>query len=342
MKRLLILFLGMFSYGLSLFSQTETMHCCNMNSSNVLNGHQTQAGMWMFSYSYMNSFMQNNYSGTTKVSDQAIFEKYIMSPVNMHMDMHMLTGMYGISNKLSLMVMVDYNYMNMNMKMLSGPMNMGMGPSSMLMTSTSHGFGDTKISGLYKLYSVKGHSLSADIGFSLPTGSINKTEKVDISHYGEKEVYMMQMASGTFDCLPGISYSYQQTKYSLGAEATALIHPYFNRLGYKLGNEFSVNTWTTYEWLKNTTATLRLNYTVAGRIQGSDPDILAVTEPAADPQNYGGSFLKGYIGLAYYFTDGSLKNTKISAEFGLPVYQYFNGVQTANKFNSMISWALMF
>ncbi len=342
MKRLLVLFLGMLCYTANSFSQTEAMHCCNMNSSNVLNGQQTQAGMWMFSYSYMNSFMQNNYTGTTKVSDQTIFEKYLMSPVNMRMDMHMLTGMYGFSNKLSLMVMVDYIYMNMEMKMLAGGMNMGMGPSSMTMKSTSHGFGDTKISGLYKLYSTNGHSLSADVGFSLPTGSINKTEKVDISHYGEKEVYMMQMGSGTFDCLPGISYIYQQTKYSLGAEATALIHPYFNRLGYKLGNEYSVNAWTTYEWLKNTTVTLRLNYTASGKIQGYDPDISAITEPAADPQNYGGSFLKGYLGLAYYFTEGSLKNTKISTEFGLPVYQYFNGIQTASVYNAMISWTLMF
>lgn len=313
-----------------------------MNSSNMLNRHQTQAGMWMFSYSYMNSFMENNYSGTTKVSDQNIFEKYIMSPVNMRMDMHMLTGMYGFSNKLSLMVMIDYNYMNMKMKMLPGGMNMGMGSSPMTMNSTSHGFGDTKISGLYKINSANGHSLSVDVGFSLPTGSINKTEKVDISHYGEKEVYMMQTGSGTFDWLPGISYTYQQNKYSLGAEATALIHPYFNRLGYKLGNEFSVNAWTTYEWLQNTTVTLRLNYTTSGRIQGSDPDISAVMEPAADPQNYGGSFLKGYLGLAYFFNDGPLKNTKISAECGLPVYQYFNGIQTASIYNAMISWTLMF
>ena len=342
MKRLLVLFLGMLCYTANSFSQTEAMHCCNMNSSNVLNGHQTQAGMWMFSYSYMNSFMQNNYTGTTKVSDQTIFEKYLMSPVNMHMDMHMLTGMYGLSDKLSVMVMVDYNSMSMEMKMLPGGMNMGMGSSPMTMKSTSHGFGDTKISGIYQFYSFNGHSISADLGLSLPTGSINKTEKVDISHYGDKVPYMMQTGSGTFDWFPAISYNYLRTKYSIGAEATALIRPYFNRLGYKLGNEFSVNTWTTYEWLKNTTVTLRLNYTVAGRIQGSDPDISAVTEPAADPQNYGGSFLKGYLGLAYYFTDGSLKNTKISAEFGLPVYQYFNGVQTANKFNSMISWALMF
>ena len=342
MKSFQVLFLMMFCYAVNSFSQTETMHCCNMNSSTILNGHQTQAGMWMISYSYMNTNMQNNYTGTTKVSDQTIFEKYLMSPVNMHMDMHMLTGMYGFSNKLSLMVMVDYNYMNMRMKMVAGAMNMGMGPSPMSMKSTSQGFGDTKISGLYKLYSANGHSLSADVGFSLPTGSIHKTEKVDISHYGDKEVYMMQTGSGTVNWLPGISYIYQQTKYSLGAEATALIHPYFNRLGYKLGNEYSINAWYTYEWLKNATVTLRLNYTASGKIQGYDPDISAVTEPAANPQNYGGSFLKGYLGLAYYFTDGSLKNTKISAEFGRPLYQYFNGIQTAANFNSMVSWALIF
>ena len=87
---------------------------------------------------------------------------------------------------------------------------------------------------------------------------------------------------------------------------------------------------------------MRLNYTASGKIQGYDPDISAITEPAADPQNYGGSFLKGYLGLAYYFTEGSLKHSKISAEFGLPVYQSFNGIQTESVYNAMISWTLMF
>lgn len=347
MKRRLFLFLGMFCSAFNLFSQCDSMNGCrmndmDMNSVAVLDGHQHKAGMWMFSYSYMNSLMQNNYSGITKVSDQSIFEKYIMSPINMRMDIHMLTGMYGVSNKLSLMVMLNYNYRNMDMKMLSGQMNMGMGSPSMTMKSTSRGLGDTKVSSRYNLVSTKGHSLTADVGLSLPTGSINKTEKDDLTRYGEKQVYMMQTGSGTFDLLPGITYSYRKTTYTLGAQATAVIHPYYNRQGYKLGNEFSVSAWSAYEWLKNTSVYLRLNYNMSGQIQGADPGISTPLEPAADTKNYGGSLLKGFFGMAYFFHDGFLKNTKIAAEFGLPVYQNFNGIQIATSYNSMISWTLIF
>jgi len=322
------------------------MNEIDINPAAILNGHQHMAGMWMFSYNYMYSNMQNNYSGTTKVSDQTIFEKYVMSPTYMRMDMHMLMGMYGISNKLSLMFMVNYLYMNMNMKMLSGQMNMnnmpGMGSSTMDMTSTSQGFGDTKISGMYNLLSKNCHSLIADIGLSIPTGSINKTDKDYTTFYGQKQAYNMQTGSGTFDFMPGITYVYRQNSYALGAQTMSVIHPYYNSQGYKLGNELTLNTWAAYEWWQRVSASVRLNYNVVGQIQGSDASIPAPFEPATDSKNYGGSQLKSFIGLVYFFHDDFLKNDKIAAEYGIPLYQNFNGTQTATNYNLIISWVLTF
>jgi hypothetical protein len=293
----------------------------------------------------MNSYLQNNYSGSSKISDQSIFEKYDMSPVNMRMDMHMLMGMYGFSNKLSLMVMLNYVYSYMDMKMLAGQMsvvNNMMNMGTMDMTSTSQGFSDTKISVLYNLLSANKHSIIADVGFSVPTGSIAKTEKNDISFYGQTEVYNMQTGSGTFDFLPGITYVYHQPFYQIGAQATSVIHPYYNSQGYKLGNELTVNTWAACEWWQKLSVSFRLNYNVAGQIQGSDSNIPALLEPGADPKNYGGSLLKGFIGAAYFFYDDLFKNSKIAAEFGIPVYENFNGIQTATSYNLILSWVLTF
>lgn len=322
------------------------MNEIDINPASILNSQQHKAKMWMFAYNYMNSVMQNNYFGTAKIVDQAIFEKYIMSPATMRMDMHMLMGRYNVSNKLSLIFTVNYLYMNMDMKMLSGQMDMtnmpGMGSSTMDMTSTSHGFGDTKISGMYNLLSRTGHSLIADVGLSIPTGSINKTDKDIIPLYGQKLAYNMQTGSGTFDFIPGITYIYRPKAYALGAQAISVIHPYYNSLGYKLGNELTVNTWAAYEWWQSLSASVRINYNVSGHIQGYDASIPPSLEPSADPKNYGGSFIKGFIGLAYFFYDDFLKNNKVAAEFGIPLYQNFNGIQAATNYNLTISWALTF
>ena len=343
MRRVLFLLLGILCFADNLFSQGEAMNCFNMNNmdmNSVLDGPQHKAGMWMFIYSCMDSRIQNNFSGTTKVNDQFIFDRYLMSPENMQMDMHMLSGMYGVSDKLTLMVMLNYNYMSMNMKMLSGQMNMNGMLSSTGMKSTSQGLGDTKISGIYNLISAKGHFLSAVLGMSLPTGSIYKTEKDNLEFYGDRQVYMMQTGSGTFDLAPGLTYLYRPDKYALGTQVTTVIHPYYNRQGYKLGNEFSVNTWASYEWIKNTGLTFRLNYNLTGQIQGFDSTISIPLEPAADPKNYGGSFLKGYIGLAHSFQEGPFRNQKVAAELGIPLYQNFNGIQSSTSYNLMISWIL--
>jgi hypothetical protein len=85
-----------------------------------------------------------------------------------------------------------------------------------------------------------------------------------------------------------------------------------------------------------------LNYNVVGQIQGSDASVPAILEPAADHKNYGGSLVKGFIGLAYFFHGDFLKNNKIAAEYGIPVYQNFNGTQTATNYNLIISWVLTF
>jgi len=351
MKRRLLLTLGMFCFYVNAFSQSDamkcdSMKCCGMNvdinPAAVISGHQHSAGMWMFSYSYMNSSLQSNFSGTTKVSDQSIFGKYIMSPGPMRMDMHMLMGMYGVSDKLSLMAMFNYVSMKMDMKMLSSQMNMNnmTGMSSSTMTSTSHGLGDTKVSGIYRLRSANGHFLIADVGLSIPSGSINKTEKNNIELYGNKNAYMMQTGSGTLDFLPGITYLYCRNAYAVGVQATSAIHPFYNRQGYKLGDEFAVSSWYAYEWKRATSVSFRLNYNSTAQIQGSDIGISAPLEPANDTKNYGGTSLKGFIGITHSFQNGSLKNHKIAAEFGIPVYQNFNGIQTATNYNLIISWTL--
>ena len=109
-----------------------------------------------------------------------------------------------------------------------------------------------------------------------------------------------------------------------------------------MGNELIVNTWAAYEWWKRVSASIRLNYNVVGQIQGSDASIPAPFEPASDPKNYGGSQLKGFVGLAYFFHDDFLKNNKIAVEYGIPLYQNYNGIQAATNYNLIILFASNF
>ena len=99
--------------------------------------------------------MSGNLSGSKSISDQQIFQNYIMSPDKMMMQMHMLMLMYGVSNKLTLMAMLNYNVQSMNMNMfpvsVSQMPGMDMTSNNGKMNGTTSGLSDTKLYAIYKL-----------------------------------------------------------------------------------------------------------------------------------------------------------------------------------------------
>ena len=298
--------------------------------------------MWMFSYSYMNSVLKVNMEGTSKVNDNYIFEKYIMVPKSMRMDMHMFMAMYGLTGKLSLMLMLNYQVMHMSMNMLPDSMHMmnpnQMGGSSAEMQYDTHGFSDAKTYAVYQLFSDYNHSVILDLGVSIPVGSIVKTDYNNIMIYGQRLPYMMQLGSGTFDFSPGIIYTYIKNNFFWSTSLTSVLHPFYNKAGYKLGNALILDTWAAYHWVHRLTSTLRFSASNTGYIKGNDTHIYESVEPASDPSNYGGKTVTGLVGLNYFFTDELLKNSKIALEFGLPLFQDLNGIQLATKHSIYLTW----
>jgi hypothetical protein len=332
-------------------AQNNSISCAcdeqkNLSPAGIMTGHQHMAHMWMFSYSYMSSILNGNLSGSSKVNDNYIFEKYVMAPKQMQMDMHMLMGMYGLSDKLSVMLMLNYQAMNMNMDMLTGSMQMtgtmNMSTTSTAMQSKSHGFGDTKIYASYNLLSGNSRSVVIDIGVSIPTGSITKTEQYNEMIYGQRLSYMMQLGSGTFDLMPGVTYMYHKQNFSWSTHLSSILHPYYNSAGYKLGNELVLDTWAAYQWAHWFSSSFRFSANSAGKIQGSDAQIYGSLEPAATGSNYGGKALTALVGINYFFKDDLLQNSKIAAEFGIPLYQYVNGIQLASIYSLYITWFMNF
>ena len=94
---------------------------CNCNCSTsplgIMTGHVHGRGEWMLAYTYQDTRMQGNRSGTTKISDNDVYSRYTMAPEKMSMQMHMLMGMYSITDRLSLMATTGFTISNMSMNM---------------------------------------------------------------------------------------------------------------------------------------------------------------------------------------------------------------------------------
>jgi hypothetical protein len=351
LRALFIFMLG--AWGFNSYSQTcdSLQSCCcevsDMNPSGIMIGHTHPKGKWMLSYRYMNLFQNGSLSGTGKVTDDAIFANYIMAPQSMNMDMHMFMAMYGITNRLSLMAMLNYGVQSMNMNMLPGTMHMHMGNmvmsdlNSTHMTGKTSGVSDTKLYAMYDLIDRPFHKIIISAGLNLPTGNIQLNgDSKNMMYEGQRLPYMMQLGSGTYDILPGLTYLFNKRSLLFGTQLSGTIRPGYNVAGYSYGNEFNASIWIAYKFVPWLSASVRAEGNTIDRIYGRDPSLYEVMEPDAAAKNYGGQKLSGYGGLNFYFK--KLANSKLSVEYGMPFYQRLNGPQLATRTILYAGWTISF
>jgi hypothetical protein len=325
--------------------------CCSSNNdptpASVMISPIHNKNEWMFAYKYMIMDMKDILSGTQVVDKSSVFVNYLMSPDNMRMDMHMLMGMYGLTDKLTIMVMLNKSTMTMNMTTFtkSGHIHVG---STVGDTSGSHymrtsGIGDIKLNVLYALVKTPSQQVVINAGLSAPTGSIQWAGASDDAMYSNRRyAYSMQLGSGTYDFLPAISYLFQRNKLTFNAQIASVIRTGYNSIGYKLGNETTVNTWLAYQWQPFLSSSVRFEGNMADKISGNDPTLYVYNELAASPSNYGGQRLSCAIGSVFKPRQGIFKNNRLAIEYALPVYQSLNGTQMKMNHTLVASWSIGF
>ncbi len=284
--------------------------------------HVHTAGKWMANYKYMHVSQHGLRSGTTNIPvDEVIPTPYMMAPTSMTMDMHMVMLMYGFTDRLTLMGMATY--LDNKMDML---MNMGMGNKSEPPMRTS-GVGDTELRGIYKINKF----MVGSLGLSIPTGDID--QEFETMGMTFRAPYDMQLGSGTVDLKPALTANFlsEDAKWNWGGQVMYTYHIGDNENHYSLGDSVKLNAWLQRA-LGPAAGWLRLAYNNTGRIHGRDPEIQKLLDPMmgaptpdADPNNYGGHRLDGFIGAS--FTKGPFS---IGVEAGIPLYQYLNGLQLKN------------
>ena len=322
----------------------------------VMRDHVHPKGDFMFSYRFMRMHMEGNRIGDNRVSPATIattvpnrFSGLPMQPptlrvvpTKMTMDMHMFGAMYAPTNDLTLMAMVNYIEKEMDHLSFFVPMA---GGGIGTFTTRSQGFGDVKISGLYRLFDNQVHHLHLNLGLSLPTGSI--TERDDVltplnTRPTLRLPYAMQLGSGTFDLLPGLSYTGSIGDVSWGAQYRAEIRlEDENDEGYALGDKHALTAWLAYRWAPWISTSLRLDGMTQDSIDGIDPQIVAPVQ-TADPDNYGGERVDAYLGVTLTGQSGTFEGHRLALEVGTPIYQDLNGPQMETDWTATLGWQKVF
>ena len=323
----------------------------------VMGGHTHQADEVMFSYRYGIMEMNGNLDGSTTASTRDILDAgFMMAPTSMRMEMHMIGAMYGVSDSITLMAMLPLKRMEMISEMPMPDM-----PNMIMRRKTlSSGAGDLKLTGIVPLWEADDHNraLKVTAGLSIPTGSIKETG-AGRNMAGEMPMrlaYPMQMGSGTFDLLPGLTYLAQGDDWSWGAQANSAIRLGENGEGYSLGNRFQATAWYSRKLSDMLSASARIEGATWGNIDGQDAAMDPMMSPNARADLRGGERIDILFGLNLNFdetidrlnkafdetAEKSHETFNLAIEIGFPIHQDLDGPQMESDWRLMAGLQLGF
>ncbi len=297
----------------------------------VMGEHPHKKGEWMFSYSYSTMHMKENRDGSSNVSPAQILNDFMVSPTKMTMQMHMFGLMYGVTDRFTLMGMMPYNLKSMDHVNRMGAQ----------FTTESEGVGDAKLCGIYTVNEQGNRKILLNIGISFPTGSIDKRDDTPAGA-DQKLPYPMQIGSGTYDLLPGITYTDQRDNWSWGSQLKGTIRLGENDNDYRLGNEGSLTIWGARKLTRYASASLRLDGKKWGNIHGADPELNPMMVPTSRTDLRGGDRIDLLFGIDLNVSEGKLQGNRLAIEVGLPMYQHLDGPQLEIDYRVKFGWQLVF
>ena len=242
----------------------------------------------------------------------------------------MAGAMYAPSDWLTLMLMTGYVEKEMDHLVFSGPAGATPGGT---FTTRSDGIADTRLSGLFRLWDHGDHHAHLTLGGSLPTGTNTERDTI-LTPLGTTPTvrlpYAMQIGSGTFDLLPGLTYNGRHERFGWGAQYAGTVRTGKDN-GYSLGDRHQFTGWLSYQPIRALSSSIRLDYSVTGDIDGRDQRIAGPVQ-TADPDNYGGRELRLMFGLNWAGQSGFWRGKRIALEGGIPLHRHLNGPQMETDF----------
>ncbi len=282
----------------------------------IMGDHVMGKSEFMLSYRYMAMAMDGNRDGRDSVSTP--LPGFMVSPLSMDMQMHMLGLMYGLTDRLTLSIMVP---------VLSLSMDHRVNANNTEFTAESSGLGDISGAVHYRLMQTDSSTLLFNFYVSGPSGSIDEKDLTPASAGVAVQLpYPMQLGSGSHAVIPGLTYNRQYDNWSWGAQGLYTHYVETNDNGYRLGDRFNVSTWLARNLNRSFSLSIRLNALDWQNINGEDSKLAAMpTVPTKNSELRGGSRIDALFGVNY--VAHGLNAMRLAAEIGAPVYQDLNGPQ---------------
>jgi hypothetical protein len=308
----------------------------------VMVDHTHAKGGWMLSYRFEYMSMKGMRDRTVDLSAAEVFASpynYSITPTSMDMYMHMFGLMWAPADLVTLNIMVPFLQKDMNHRIGAGATD------GQRFTTRSSNVGDVKLWGLFNVWKNEHNKVIFNAGLSLPTGSINEQDTVLTPMNTQPLVqlpYPMQNSSGTFDLMPGATYTGHTDAFSWGVQAIGTVRTGLNDNGWRPGNRVDATVWTAYPFADWISGSVRFAWMWQDNVIGADPSLNPAVVPTADPTNQGLHRLDFLLGLNLIVPLGALGKNRLAVEAGLPAYQWLYGPQLATGWRITVGWQKAF
>ena len=297
----------------------------------VMGDHTHEVGGFMLSFRYMRMSMDGNRLGTDSLATDAVLAEFPVAPLRMPMDMYMVGGMYAPTDRVTLMGMVPVLGLSMDHRTRMGGM----------FTTEASGIGDVRATALIGLLDGPRQRLHLNIGIGLPTGSIDERDDTPIA-MNVRLPYPMQIGSGTWDLLPGLTYLGQTDAWSWGAQGIGTVRAGENDNAYTLGDRFLTTAWLSRLVTPSASLSVRLAVDQWGNLSGADPLQTPRMVPTADPARRSGTRADLGVGLNLYGSGDVLSGHRLALELLAPIYQDLSGPQLETDWTLVVGWQKSF
>ena len=173
-------------------------------------------------------------------------------------------------------------------------------------------------------------------GIGLPTGSI------EAAMAGMRIEYPMQIGSGTFSVLPGITYLGQVLPWGWAADFGSTVRVGRNDNGYRLGNRYQLGGSITRQLPHSVSVSGGARGERWGNIHGSDAMLDPTDEPTKDPRLQGGTRLSALLGLTVHPQGGMFSGQHLHLQTEVPVAQSLDGPQLRRRWIFRLGWQVEF
>ncbi|MDJ0850488.1 MAG: transporter [Myxococcota bacterium] len=297
----------------------------------VMGDHMHEAGEFMASYRFGYMRMKGNRDGTRRQSREEVLRDFPVTPTDMDMWVHMFGLMYAPTDWVTVTAMLPWIQKSMDHATRMGTR----------FTTTSNGIGDVKLAGLFRIFDGETHHLHLNFGWSFPTGQVRAKDTTPLGR--QTLPFPMQIGSGTFDMMPGLTYVGHTDRFSWGSQVMGTYRIGENKSDWTASDQVDLTAWVAFPWTSWLSTSGRFRMSWWSNYGGDEkrpppPDFI----PTADPDRRAGAAFELLGGVNLYLPLGPLGKHRFAIEAGAPVEQWLDGPQLETDWRVVVGWQKAF